>query len=673
MNFFREEFFKFEGTMDRIIAYLQSLDRSILRLSPNHDLFLLRLVAAVPPVVLLAIATLYGLNFFYWLGLPFYLFCLALYAHGLLKSLFIMRQVSAELLIVLVMTVTLLDGQPLSGALVAWFIGLGLYVSFTIIRKNREKIEALVGQSKKTALISLHGEIREVPVDAVRAGEILIVPRGTAIPVDGDIIEGKSSIDESFITGEPFPVFKVTGDPVLAGMLNLSAPLQVRATKDGDVSYLALIGAEIKRGLERKSSLQLQADRIVQYLLLGVTAYSFMLLLASGSLDRMATSLSVICPCAWALATPTVFASGIGRSARLNILARGGEPLIIMRDIHTLILDKTGTLTQALPRVSRVKPIGIDETELLEIAASVEMRFNHPLARAICTYARSRGITRYRPVTAAEDLPGCGVKATVSEQAILIGSPETLMAQDIKLPKFRHAGRAIWMAVDGQVVGMIVVQDVMREAMRDLATAIRKFGVGRVVVATGDHEEAEAKRVAELIGADEFHFNCKPEDKVKLIRQFQCSGRVAMVGDGVNDAPALAAADVGIAIGGHKNMALAIASADIVILGEDAGYLPMILDISQRMSRIIRQNYRWAIGFNGLGLALVTYGCLNPVLAAFLHHISSIFVVANAARLYAGLDTASDWRNLVQSCWRHCQSLVSEWPRTQAGLQNETP
>jgi Cu+-exporting ATPase len=575
-----------------------------------------------------------------------------LYTLGLLKSLLLMRQVSAELLIVLIMTVTLIDGKPLSGALVAWFIGFGLFVSFTIIRKNREKIESLVRQSRKTGLVMTGTEIREVPVEAIRAGDLLIIPRGTTVPADGEIIEGKSSIDESLVTGEPFPAVRTLGDTVLAGMLNLSAPLQIRATHDGDASYIELIGAEIERSLQQKSSLQQQADRIVQYLLLGVTAYSFLLLLVTGSLDRMATALSVICPCAWALATPTVFASGIGRSARLNILARGGEPLGIMKDVATVILDKTGTITQGIPEVIRIQAWTMAELELLLIAASVETRFDHPLARAIVGFAKSRGLTQFKPVSQAEDLPGCGVKAWVDGHEVLIGSPETLAAASIHTPRRRHKGRALWVAVDGESVGMIVIHDRVHAEMAGLAASIRALGVRQVVVATGDHEESEARRIAELIGADDFHYNCKPADKAALVRQWQTAGRVAMVGDGVNDAPALAAADVGIAIGGYKNVALAISSADIVILGDDAGDVLKILEISQRMADITRQNTTWAISFNALGLALVTFGLLNPVLAAFLHHISSVFVVANAARLYAGFDTLSDLKLRLSSAWR---------------------
>ncbi|NWF74845.1 MAG: cadmium-translocating P-type ATPase [Nitrospirae bacterium] len=625
-----------EGDALRGEALFKYLDQMILRISPCGDIFLLRLLAALIPVILLAIDSLFGIPFFYQLGVPFYLFCLALYAYGLLKTLFLQRQVSAELLIVLVMAVTLIDGKPLSGALVAWFIGFGLYLSFTIIRRNREKIESLVTQTKTTALLHRGDAIREVPVKAVKQEDLLIIPSGTVIPVDGHVVEGRSSVDESFVTGEPFPVYKVSGDEVISGTLNLSAPLEVRAAKNGDESFLAVIAAEIETSLLAKPALQRKADTFVQFLLLGVSGYSFVLLFVTGSLDVMATALAVLCPCAWALATPTVFASGIGRSARLNILARGGEPLETLQAVKTVILDKTGTVTMAEPKVSRLIPLAIEATELIHIAASVETRFSHPLARAIMTCAREQGITRFKAVSEAEDLPGRGVKARVEGHEVLIGSPETLQALGLHLPAVEYSGRAIWLALDGEVKGVIVVQDVVRAAMGNLAAALRDQGIERVIVATGDHEESEAKRVADLIGADEYRFNCKPEDKANLVRQMQVRGKVAMVGDGVNDAPALAAADVGIAIGGHRNVTLAIASSDIVILGDDAGDLLTLLKISRKMAIVIRQNYAWAISFNAVGLMLATLGFLNPVLAAFLHHISSVFVVANAARVYVG-------------------------------------
>jgi heavy metal translocating P-type ATPase len=615
-------------------TYFDSIDAELLKISPRRDIMLLRVIAAVIPVVLFGLDALYDLPALYWLGMPFYLFCLALYLESLLKSVLIMRKVSAELLIVLVMTVTLIDGAPLSGAMVAWFIGLGLYISFTIIRKNREKIESLIQEGKKTAQKLQGDNIVEMPINRIRQDDVVLIAKGAMVPIDGTIIEGASAIDESTITGEPFPVYKKTGASVTSGTLNLSGPLQVRAGKNGDDSFLSVITQEIENSLENKSDLQRRADTTVQVLLLSVTAYAFLLLFITGSLHLMATALAVVCPCAWALATPTAFAANIGYLARSNILARGGEPLENMQDIKTLILDKTGTVTLAEPEVSRVIEMGLPQQRLLELAASIESRFDHPIAHSIINYAKKQGLNAFLPVKRAEDLPGRGIRARIEDREILMGSAETLSLQGIELPAIEYTGRAIWLAADREVKGVIVIRDVMLSEMQGLADTIRACGIEKVVLATGDNEEQEAKRVADYIHADEYQFNCKPEDKTTLVKQFQQQGKVAMVGDGVNDAPALAAANVGIAIGGHKNVNLAIISSDVVILGHDAQDLVTILLLGHKMGGIIRQNYLWAIGFNSVGLALATFGLLNPIFAALLHHVSSVFVVVNAGRLY---------------------------------------
>ena len=263
--------------------YFDKIDAELLKISPQGDVMLLRVIAAVIPVVFFAGDCLYDIPFFYWVAIPFYLFCLALYLEGLLKAILLMHKVSAELLIVLVMTITLIDGEPLSGAMVAWFIGLGLYISFTIIRKNREKIEALIQETRKTARVIRGDEIEEVPINQIRRKEMVIVPKGAMVPVDGTIVEGASSIDESFVTGEPFPVYKESGGTVTSGTLNLTAPLQIEADKSGDDSFVSVITQEIEASLEKKSELQKRADSTVQILLISVTGYAFVLWFATGS------------------------------------------------------------------------------------------------------------------------------------------------------------------------------------------------------------------------------------------------------------------------------------------------------------------------------------------------------------------------------------------------------
>lgn len=616
--------------------FFNETDKAIIKISPRNDVMLLRVLTAVFSIICFAVDFFVYLPSVYWIGVVFYIFCLFLYFEGLLKSLILLHKVSAELLIVTVMIVTLIDGKPLSGALVAWFIGLGLYISFTIIRKNREKIEALLKEGKKTARVIYGNEVKEVPIKAVLKGDLVIVPKGEMIPVDSAIIEGKSFIDESSVTGEPFPIYKKAGDELISGTINLSAPIQVIALKRGDDSFISVITDEIERSLQNKSELQKRADKTVQVLLLSVIGYSFLLYIVTGNLNLMATALSIVCPCAWALATPTAFASTIGHLARLNILVRGGEPLENIKDARTLVLDKTGTVTLAEPEVKEVIPIKMQKKELLEIVASVESRFNHPIADSILNFAKGQGITNFKNVKETEDIPGRGIKAIVEEKEVIIGSPETLESLGIALPDVEYKGRAIWIAVDRDLKGIIVIQDIMHSEMKDLAEKIRSYGIKKVILATGDNEANEAKRVAEIVGADEYYFSCKPADKTALVKKRQSEGKVIMIGDGVNDAPSLAAANVGIAMGGHKNVNLAIKSSDIVVLGDDAKHVLKIFKLSKKMGRIINQNYTWAISFNIAGLALATLGFLNPILAAFLHHISSVFVVANAARLYIG-------------------------------------
>ncbi len=645
-------------------AYFDKIDAELLKISPRRDIMLLRVIAAAIPVALLALDALYDLPTLFWLSMPFYLFCLALYLEGLLKSLLFMHKVSAELLIVLVMGVTLIDGAPLSGAMVAWFIGFGLYISFRIIRKNREKIQSLIQEGKKSAQV-LQGEtIVELPINQIQKDAVVLIPKGAMVPIDGQIIEGESAVDESSMTGEPFPVYKKTGATVTSGTLNLTAPLQVKADKNGDDSFLAVITQQIESSLENKSDLQRRADTTVQILLLSVTAYAFLLFFITGSLHLMATALAVVCPCAWALATPTAFAANIGRLARSNILARGGEPLENMQDIKTLILDKTGTVTLAEPEVNQVIEIGLPQTRILALATSIESRFDHPIARSIIHFAQKHGVTQVLPVEQAEDLPGRGIQARIEGQDILMGSAETLSLQGIELPTLAYTGRAIWLAVDREVKGVIVIRDIMLSEMQGLADSIRACGIGRVILATGDNEEQEAKRVADFIGADEYHFGCTPDHKTALVKKFQTQGKVAMVGDGVNDAPALAAANVGIAIGGHKNVNLAIISSDIVILGNDAQDLVTILRLGHKMGGIIQQNYLWAVGFNSIGLALATFGILNPIVAALLHHVSSVFVVVNAGRLYfTGIE-----QSLIGPLFRKMDEMTGKEQRCQPEL-----
>jgi heavy metal translocating P-type ATPase len=558
-----------------------------------------------------------------------------MFAQTLLRALIKMKKITADLLVVTVLVVTFLDGQPLSGALVAWFISLGLAISLTIIERTRRRIAKLTRERNKIIRVMREGVMKELSVENVRPGDVVMVPQGEMIPVDGVIVEGSAMVDESVVTGEPFPVYKVAGSEVISGSLALSGPLRVQASRAGDKAFLYQMDIEIQNALQVKTQTHRAADKVVQFFIPGVVLYGLLVLVITGDLGRMATVVSIACPCAWALATPTAFAAAIGSLAGQGILARGGTPLEIIGEADIVVLDKTGTVTLAEPRVESVTALTVSEERLLQIAASVEAGFNHPIANAIVSYAVERGV---HPVEVKDSdyLPGQGVRAMVQGHQVFLGAADAMTGAGLALPESAGLeGRATWVVVDGQLAGAISIQDVLREYAHGLADDLHRQGIRKVVLATGDTEEGEARRVADIIGADEHHWRCKPEDKTALIKALKAEGVTVMVGDGINDATSLAAADVGIAIGGGKRSGadLAIQSSDVIVQREDAASLLTVLGMGKKLRRVIRQNYAWAMGFNTIGILLATLGILSPPLAAVFHHISSVFVVSNSARL----------------------------------------
>lgn len=595
---------------------------------------------ALIAVFSLAINIWIGFELLQWLGLVFYLICFVMYAKSLYLALAKTKKVTADLLVVTVMIVSLLAGQPLSGALVAWFISMGLTISWAIIEKTRRKIEALTKERQKLVRVFRDETILELPVEEVREGDTVIVPQGEMIAVDGEIIEGSSSIDEAVITGEPFPVYKGVGDSVTSGAISLTSQLNIRATSDGDKGYLHVMAEEIGKQLKIKPKIHQTADRIVQFFITGVVLYALGVFLFTGGLSgdaaaglvRMAAVTAVACPCAWALSVPTAFAAAIGGLSGRGILASGGTSLEIMGQASTVVLDKTGTVTLAEPKVVGIDAFTMPAEELLQIAASVESGFNHPIANAIVSYAMDRDV---QPLQAkdSEYLPGLGVKSSVRGRQVVLGSTETMKTLGLSVPaETRFEGRATWIGIDGEIAGVIIVQDELRDYVTGLGSVLHELGMKKIVLATGDNEEAEARRVAQLIGADDFHWGLKPEDKVSLVKKFKGEGFTVMVGDGINDATALATADVGISIG-HTKADLAIKSSDIIILRNDATGLLNVIHTGKKLIQIIKQNYAWAIGFNMAGIALATTGILTPWLAALFHHVSSVLVVLNSARL----------------------------------------
>ena len=500
--------------------------------------FFIRTIVGLAAVLCFAVHLWTGYGASWWLGLFFYGICFLMYMKSLLLALFRMRRVTADLLVVTVMGVSFLAGQPLSGALVAWFISMGLAISFAIIQRTRRRIENLSKINHKMVRLWKDGKIVERPVAQIRPGDTAIVPQGEMIPVDGEIVEGSSSLDESIITGEPFPVFKKEGDPVVSGSVNLSSPLKVEAAKAGDKGFLYVMQKEIEKSLGVKPKTQQTADKIVQVFICGVVLYAVGVFFFNGGLTgnsaaalmRMAAVTAVACPCAWALSVPTAFAAAIGGLSRRGILVRGGTPLEMAGRASNVVLDKTGTVTLARPRVEAVKSFEMPPEELLQIAASIEAGFAHPVANAIVAYALEKG---FRPLhtEGSEYLPGVGVKGSVGGHEILMGQTDTMKSRNIEIPaNVQLNGRATWISLDGKIAGVIVIGDALRESARGLGEALHGLGIQRVELATGDHEEAEARRVARLVGADGCQWGLKPDDKTALLKDLSARGITMMVG-----------------------------------------------------------------------------------------------------------------------------------------------
>ena len=605
----------------------------------SAKIFITRTIVALVAVICFILNLKTGFVPVKWIGMVFYFICFAMYVKALYLALFKMKQITADLLVVTVMVVSCLADQPLSGALVAWFISMGLAVSFFIIERTGQKIAALTKETSRTVRVVRDDTIVEMPLEQVCPGDEVMVSLGEMIPVDGVIVEGASSIDESVITGEPFPLFKQKGDKVTSGSIAVNSQLRIKADKAGDKGFLYVMAKEITASLKVKPKIHLTAGKIVQVFIAGVVIYAVGVCLVVGFLTndfteglmRMAAVTAVACPCAWALSVPTAFAAALGGLSSRGILVRGGTPLEIVGRAVNVILDKTGTVTLAKPLVAGIISFGLPEDELLQIAASVETGFNHPIANAIVSHAAGKNI-RLLPTEGSEYLPGLGVKSIVNNKKVILGAMDTMVKNGIIVPGVKVKGRSTWVAIDGQIAGAIDIRDELRESAVNLGTRFHDLGVKKVVLATGDNDEAEAKRVADLIKADACRWGLKPDDKKLLVNELKAEGLTVMIGDGVNDALSLAAADVGISIGGTK-ADLAVKSSDIIIMRDDSTPLVVILEKGKKLIQIIRGNYAWAIGFNTVGIALATGGILSPWLAALFHHISSVLVVLNSARL----------------------------------------
>lgn len=541
-----------------------------------------------------------------------------------------------------------------SAGMILTLVTVGKYLEERSRGKTTGAISALLALAPESAVVRRQGQELTIPTEEIVAGDTVIVRQGGRIPVDGVITDGHAAIDESAITGESLPVEKVPGDAVTSATVTSSGYLELRATRVGGDTTLSQIIRLMEEAASSKAPISRLADRISGIFVPAVMAISLtaaLLWAFMGGMDvRFCLSIAIAvlvisCPCALGLATPVAIMVGTGQAAQQGILIKSAESLELLHKVQTVVLDKTGTVTMGQPRVTDILCApGVTEEELLCVAASAEKPSEHPLAHAIVEESQARHIPLC-PVSGFRSVPGGGIRATLSGEAVLAGNAGYLAQNGVSLAameadahRLAEDGKTpLFFAESGRLLGCVAVADVVKPDSAKAIAALRRMG-RRVVLLTGDNQRT-ANAIARQIGVDQVIAQVLPQDKAKCVAQLQQQGqRVAMVGDGVNDAPALAQADVGLAIGAGTD--IAIESADVVLMKSSLLDIPAAMDLSRAVLRNIKQNLFWAFFYNSIGIPVaagVLYPALhltlNPMLAAAAMSLSSVCVVSNALRL----------------------------------------
>ncbi|MEH7317766.1 MULTISPECIES: heavy metal translocating P-type ATPase [Priestia] len=535
-----------------------------------------------------------------------------------------------------------------TSAILITLILLGKLFEANAKGRSSEAIKKMMGLQAKTAVVVRDGAEVEIPVEEVQKGEVIFIKPGEKVPVDGEIIEGQSALDESMLTGESVPVDKNVGDKVIGATLNKNGFLKIKATNIGKETALAQIIKVVEEAQGSKAPIQRLADYISGIfvpIVVGIALLTFFvwyIWIAPGefapALEKLIAVLVIACPCALGLATPTSIMAGSGRAAEFGILFKGGEHLEATHKIDTILLDKTGTVTNGTPELTDVRIAqGYKENELLQLVASAERLSEHPLAQALVAGIKNKGIEIQDPLS-FEAIPGYGVKATVQERELLVGTRKLMNQYKVnidtaleEMTNLEQEGKtAMLVALDGKYAGMLAVADNIKATSKEAVSRLKEMGL-EVMMITGDNRQT-AQAIAMQAGIEHVIAEVLPEGKAEEVKKLQQQGKkVAMVGDGINDAPALALADIGMAIGTGTDVAME--AADITLMRGDLMSIADAIEMSRKTISNIKQNLFWAMGYNTLGIPIAAVGLLAPWVAGAAMAFSSVSVVLNALRL----------------------------------------
>lgn len=559
-------------------------------------------------------------------------------AKGLITSF----DLKANVLVSIALIASLLIGEYFAAAEIAVIMMIGEILEDRTVRKARESVKKLLELTPPMARIKTPDGEREIPVEDLAMGDILLVKPGESIPVDGIIIKGHTSIDQSILTGESMPVDKKIGDEVFIGTLNQLGVIEVEATKVGEDTSLAKLIRLVRDSEDKKAPVVRLTDRVATVIVPLAVAASLITYFLTQDIIRLVTILVVFCPCALVLATPTAIMAGIGNASRKGILIKSGEALETVGKVDVIAFDKTGTITYGKPEVAEVMSLSDEYTpeEILSISAMAEKFSEHPIGQAVLHKAENELLSVDDPQKFRVEL-GQGVEADIDNQQVLVGNRKLMdnnlvliTPEMIDIMKFQeNRGKTVLLvAIEQSIIGIITVADRIKGESREIVEELKEIGIKEVFLLTGDNQ-VTASSIARDIGVDRVYSQQLPEDKVRVIEeQLQQNRKVGMIGDGINDAPALARSNVGVAMGALGSD-VAIETADVALMSDDISKIPELIHLSRKVRGTINVNIVVPILINFTAIVLAAFGIIGPVAGALIHNLGSVLVVGNSSRL----------------------------------------